>query len=418
MKIKKPENENYSATIVKINSVHKLEGLDNLVGISFFGLQALVNKDTETGTLGVLLPAETQLSLEMAKENNLHRHGDLNKDESVSGYLEDNRRVRAIKLRGNSSSALFLSLNSLKWTGADISKLSEGDTFDELNGKEICKKYVKRQKITSLVNSEVRKEKARIDKKFFPEHIDTDNYWRNKKKIKGNDAIVITQKLHGTSIRIGNAQVNRKLNFFENALRILGVKVQETEYDVIAGSRKVIKDIKNPFQNHFYSEDLWTAEGKKLEGSIPHGFMVYAELIGYTSDGAQIQKDYTYNEAVGNRSLYVYRVSFINDQAIEVDLSWDALKIFCSEFGLKYTPELWRGKHRNIDVDSLMNLRYSDTFKNAIPLSDPGTVDEGVVIRKEGLKPTLLKAKSSIFLEHETKMLDQEVVDIEEEQKL
>jgi hypothetical protein len=41
----------------------------------------------------------------------------------------------------------------------------------------------------------------RINNKVFPEHLDSDNFWRNEYKYQPNDRIIITQKLHGTSGR-------------------------------------------------------------------------------------------------------------------------------------------------------------------------------------------------------------------------
>ena len=417
MKIITPQNENYAATIVKVNATHKLSGLDNLVGISVYGLQALVPKSIEVGSLGVLLPAGSQLSEDMVKINNLYRHSDLNSDKTQQGYIEDNRRVKAIRLKQNSSSALFLNLSSLNWTGIDTSKLKEGDTFDELNGKEICRKFELKTKSVGK-STIVSKKKPRVDEKFFPEHMSTANYWRNKKLIKGNDSIVVLQKLHGTSIRIGNALVNRKLNLYERILKKLDIGIQTTEYDIIAGSRKVIKDPKNENSNHFYDTDIWTNEAAKYKDLIPKGFMIYGELVGYTPNGGPIQKGYTYNEASGNMSLYVYRVSIINPQGIEVDLSWDSVKEFCISNGIKYTPEIWRGKHRNINIDDFMDRRYfDDGIKGTLQLSNKDTVDEGVIVRKEGIKPVLLKAKSQKFLEYESSMLDEGILDLEESQK-
>jgi hypothetical protein len=93
MKIQKPENENYAATVVALQSIIELEGCDNVVGTPIFGFQAIVGKDSKPGDLGIVFPAESQLSVEYCKENNLFRHADLNKDESQKGYIEDNRRV-------------------------------------------------------------------------------------------------------------------------------------------------------------------------------------------------------------------------------------------------------------------------------------------------------------------------------------
>jgi len=420
MKFSEVANENYAATIVSVKAINSLENCDNVVGVPFFGFQAIVNKTTEVGDLGVLFTAETQLSEKYMYENNLFRHGNLNKDESAKGYIEDNRRVKAIRFRGHQSSALFMPLSSLEWTGIKVSDLKEGDMFDELNGKPICNKFVRKQRKAGAGNKVSVEEKyIRVDKKFMPEHIDSINYFRNKQQIKGNENIVVTQKLHGTSVRIGNTLVNRKLNVIEKALKKLGVKVVENEYDDVYGSRKVIKDINNPNQNHYYSTDLWTETGLKLRGSIPKGYILYGEIIGYASADAPIQKNYTYNLPTGNSALYIYRISSVNPDGIQIDLSWDQIKEFCKINGLNHVPELWSGRHKSFNVDKFIDTNYfAGGFKNAVPLSTDSPCDEGVCIRREGITPLILKAKSPLFFEHETKMLDEEAVDMEEEGKV
>jgi hypothetical protein len=144
MKLLTPENENYAATIVTIKEIHPLEGSDRIVGTTIFGSQAIVGVGTtEVGTKGVYFPAETQLSEEFAYENNLHDHGDRNKDQGAKGYLGDNRRIRAIRLRGHRSDCLFLPIESLSYIkGLKLEELQDGDTFDTLLDHPICKKYV------------------------------------------------------------------------------------------------------------------------------------------------------------------------------------------------------------------------------------------------------------------------------------
>jgi hypothetical protein len=88
-----------------------LEDCDNVVGTPIFGFQAIVGKDSKPGDLGIVFPAESQLSEEYCRVNNLFRHGDLNDDESAKGYLEDNRRVKAMKFRGHRSDCLFMPLS-------------------------------------------------------------------------------------------------------------------------------------------------------------------------------------------------------------------------------------------------------------------------------------------------------------------
>lgn len=415
MKIESPENPNYAATVVAIKRINPLEGSDRIVGTPIFGFQAIVGIDTQVGQLGIVFPAESQISEEYARINNLHRHGDLNNDEGSKGYLEDNRRVKAMKFRGNRSDCLFMPLESLAFTGIDVTELHEGDSFDTLNNHAICKKYVVKTRGVNRLEKNKGKVFKRIDTKFMPEHYDTENYWRNSHNIPGDRKVSVTQKIHGTSIRIANTVVQRKLKWHENLLKKFGVKIQETEFDYVFGSKKVIKDVNNPNQNHFYSTDIWTEEGKKLEGILPENFILYGELVGWTSGGSPIQKHYTYKVPANTADLYVYRVAFINNQGRVTDLTWDQLKEFCKDLGLKYVPELWTGLHRNFKVENFIDKRFlNEGYTQALPLEDDKSlVDEGVCIRVDGLAPYVLKAKSPVFFQHETKMLDEEASDLE-----
>ena len=87
------KNSNYCATIVKIHNLLELENCENVVGFPVFGYQAIVGKDTKISQLGVLFTAETQLSKDYCKENNLFRKKELNKNSEKVGYFDENRRV-------------------------------------------------------------------------------------------------------------------------------------------------------------------------------------------------------------------------------------------------------------------------------------------------------------------------------------
>lgn len=431
MKLEAPVNPNYAAVVVRVNAINQLANCDNVVGVPLFGLQAIVSKDVKVGDIGLFFPAETQLSDEYAAFNGLYRHAEKNVDDRVKGYLEDNRRVKAMKFRGHRSDALFMPLTSLDYLlnhPEDLRDFEVGDTFDKIGDHEICRKYLVKQPAEPRERT-AKHEKVfkRVDEKFLPEHYDTENYWRNEFKIAPDEQIVVTQKLHGTSIRIANTLVKRKLSFLERLAKKLGVTVRETEYDHVYGSRKVIKDPNNPNQNHFYGSDIWTDFGRTLDDMIPENFVVYGELIGWTPDGAPIQKDYTYDLPQGAAELYIYRVAVVTNGGMLVDLSWPQVKAFATERGLKYVPELWSGRHAEFDVDYWIDKNLSingQTLGEAkYPILDvvplpKRFVDEGVVVRADGWAPFLLKAKSPIFLQHETKMLDQDAVDLEAEGSL
>lgn len=269
MKLLPPRNSNYAAVVVLPRQSVKLPGLDNLVGFPIHGYQAL--SDLGEGKLYILFGAETQLSEEYCRMNNLHRHAHLNDDPSKTGYLEDNRRVKAIKLRGNRSDALLMPLDSLRYIkGVSIFDFDEGDTFDSIDGHEICRKYVLRQHQPGMKSDPA---SCRFDEKFLPRHFETDNYFRNSHRIPDQSEVVITQKLHGTSLRVGNIPVERKLRWWEKVARKFGVKVSTTTYELVAGSRNVLKDI----TDSRISDDIYVFETKKLEGRIPKGFILYGE---------------------------------------------------------------------------------------------------------------------------------------------
>lgn len=418
MKLEEPKNPNYAATVVVVRHINQLAGCDNVVGVPFMGYQAIVSKDTQVGDIGLLFTAETQLSDEYAKDNNLYRHAEKNVDPTQAGYIEDSRRVKALKFRGHQSDALFMPLDSIKnFTNPD--NLNPGDVFDKLNGVEVCRKYLSKQPGVQRIDKNAAKKFTRVESQFMPEHYSTDNYFRNAHLLAEDADIVVTQKLHGTSIRIGNTIVKRQLGWKERLAKRLGIKVAETEFDLVYGSRKVIKDANNPNQDHFYDHDLWSAVGKRFADRVPENFILYGEVIGYTEDGSPIQKNYTYNLQPGENELYVYRVAVVTNQGRVVDLPWDAVKAFCDQAGIKYVPELARGKHFDFDASIWVDIQLASVFPQAVPLNmNKKFVDEGVCIRAEGLAPYIMKAKSPIFLTHESKMLDEDAMDVEAEGSL
>ena len=414
MKLQKPVNESYSATVVRLEDTFPLKGLDNLVGVRFFGYVGLVPKSYSPG-LYVMFSPETQLSHDFCYNNNLYRKPEMNKDKTQKGYMEQNRRCKAIKLKSNVSSCMILPLSSFSYLGIDISEFQEGDTFDHINKEKICEKYmVKNADGNTVVKSKM--PKSRVDAKLFPLHVDSQQWFRHDKEY-ADKFCVVTQKIHGVSWRGANILVNKKLNWKDKIAKKFGVDVPEQEYALIAGSRKVTKDPNNTNQNHFYESDIWSMMLEDVKDAIPEDHIIYGELVGYTPEGKELQKNYTYDAKPGKMKLYVYRVAQINPKGNLVDYSWEGLRAFCSERGFDIVPELTRCYGRELNVDNFMNKRYYDEgFKQAVPLSNNKLPDEGICIRAEGIIPSIAKAKSPEFLVHESKDLDSGTIDIESEQ--
>jgi hypothetical protein len=416
------ENTNYSAEVIAVHTLIDLPGLDNLKGIWVSGYQALVPATTPIGSIMVVFPAESRLSPEFLSSHNLYRHSDRNADPSKTGYIEDAGRVKAIRLRGNKSSALAMDWSEFiaGWEGkAGVIPPAVGTLFDTVDGVQFVKKY--EQPRAGGPTAASSKAKIRTPEAVFPLHYDTENYFRNSDSIPLDTYITVSQKVHGTSVRFGRVPVERELRWFE---RILSrwIPVKAWDYEFVVGSRKVLKSVSGTAREgvqHYYGDgqDIWTASVAQYADRIPQGVLVFGELVGFTPNGAPIQKDYTYGAKPGEALLYVYRVAMVSPDGTLFDLAWDGVEQFCAEHGLSTVPVLWRGKHQYFHADAWLDTRFHGDggFPQALPLSNPKTVDEGVVVRAEGMLPYALKVKSPAFLEWETKQLDAGTADTEAE---
>lgn len=430
-KLEIKDSVNYAAQVIRVPEPSPLPNADRLVGLGIFGYTVITAKDGDihAGDLAVFFPAEAQLSDKLTRGANLYRHADLNEDETQSGYLEDNRRVRALKLRGTVSSGLLLPVSVVaRVYGVNVDSLTEGASFDHINSMEVSRKYrIKEPQVHDRSKAQAKKAFRRVTDVQLPEHFETSQWLRNEGYFDGMTQIIVTQKLHGSSVRLGNVQVARELKWWERALVRLGVKISDTGYDTVAGSRKVIKDPNNPNQNHFYASDIWTEKLKEVESRIPKGFVLYGELVGFTSDGAAIQKGHTYTAAPGTADLYLYRVAYVNPDGFQVDLSWDQVRGFAKVHGFAHVPELWRGDKGTFFLDNFIEKDFHDEHLTAkvpyydepVALSKGGTgKDEGIAIRidQEGLNPLLFKYKNDSHYVFETKELDNGVIDIESQE--
>ena len=406
---------NYAAEVVQLKESNfvRLEGLDRLVGVAIKGQVALVQKGQfQAGDTAVLFPTECQLSDAFCKEQGLYRED--------GGYIEKNRRVRAIKLRGHYSTALLLS---------NTEDIPEGTIFDTIDGVEVCRKYVPRtdRRQNNSVAVAKKNKTPYVDAKFFPEHMDTRQFHRFPELLDPKKVTYITQKLDGTSVRLGYTYVNRKPTLKERIAKWFGVDAAPT-MAVVGGSRKVVKTDPNRSEGgDFYDVDIWAHATERYGELIPPNVIVYGELVGFVpGTSTPIQPKYTYNVAKGDYELYVYRVAVITSDGQEYDLPDSTMREFCAARGLKVVPLLTvvgddgtGSSQWSSFLAQFTDIRMAEqnrsgalyTVEPPVPLSDPDTVDEGVVLRQDGLRPTLLKVKGPVFLQTETEQLDEGVGD-------
>jgi hypothetical protein len=434
MKLKKPENQNYSAIVVELNRFVDLENCDNVKAAIIMGNQVIVSKDTQEGEIGVYFPVESQLSHEFVSNNNLYRHSDNNVDINKRGYFEDNRRVRCVKFRGNKSEGMYIPLESLKFVlGDKIKELKVGDEFDELEGVNICKKYVIKKKEsnpTSKKNKGKKAKESKIIENQFRFHDDTVQLYRNLHKVNLDDYISISYKIHGTSSISSKVLCKKKLNIVEKALKTLGVNIVDKQYDNLYASRRVIKNEDlNPQAEHYYGEDIWGLANERLKDVLLDGMTIYYEIVGFTPTGTPIQKGFDYGCRDGHFEIYVYRITFTNPSGNVFEFSFKQMEEWCKSRDIKTVPLLFYGtvkdlfikNHKEIPEDDrdwrdtfLQILKDNYNEKNCYMCLNP-VPEEGCVVRIEKLDFEGYKCKSERFYNWETKMLDKGESDIESE---
>jgi hypothetical protein len=400
-----------AAIVAKVDSVRKHPNADRLQIASILGTQVVVGLDTQAGDIGIYFDSNLQLSEEFATANNLIRIK--NEDGTMSGGMFDtNRRVRAMNLRGVKSDGFYCPMSYFAFIddpkimslplGAALTywQRADGENFP------ICNKYVTPQTARAIAARE--HNKPRENKVLnFPEHFDTEQYRYNKDKITPNSFLIITEKLHGTSMRYGNVAHTRKLTWKEKIAQFFGIPVSTIEYKHVNGTRRVVMA-----DNHtgYYSNEQFRYNATNGI-TLKEDEIIYGELVGYTTTGAAIMGDhdpskvskefaklypktmrYVYGTAQGECKLFVYRVTQDGK-----DLSWFQIVARCKELGLNHVPVLWYDIVKDgIELEQINVL--IEQFAQGVSTLDRSHVREGVCIRIENeTGMTVLKEKSYEF---------------------
>lgn len=282
--------------------------------------------------------------------------------------------------------------------------------------------------------------------------------YKNLHKISPNSLISITYKLHGTSGISSYLLCKRYIplrekigGFLHNIytrISSLGkqkFKLEETEYDYIYSSRKVVKNPElNPNAEHFYGFDIWGEADKTLRPFLQKGMTFYYEIVGYLPTNALIQKDYDYGynsftpiegddssfmyKEGDNYGIYIYRITYTNVDGKVFEFSARQVQEFCKKNNLKAVPKLYYGTAVGIAPEEYKKFGDSDEFKTAFLenikkmynekdcfMCANKVPEEGCVIRVEGLEFEAYKQKSNAFYALETKLLDKGEENIEDE---
>lgn len=412
---KKP-NLNYLAQIVKLERRIEHPNADRLRGWVVSGCVVWTDTTYEVGDDVVFFPLECQIAHELISGLNLYREKELNSDPEKAGYFEKNRRVKAVKLRGKPCAGFILKVSELQKVFGDF-VYNVGQEFDTINDVLLCQKYtipvkpqkqgVSKKKAVRLVNL--------IAENQFRLHYDTSPLAKHEYLLQKGRWCAITYKLHGTSLVSSNL-LTVKSSWWRDILVKFGWAKPKYEYEEIYSSRKVVKKVgsRTNANSHYYKTDVWGVAHESIRHALVKGLTIYAEVVGYTPDGAAIQKDYDYGVPEGKCDVYVYRITFTNVDGVVFEFGWNQVKAWCETYGINYVPELYYGP---VDFN-LEELREKYLEKDCFLCS--GQVPaEGITLRIESSDdPKWYKFKSFRFFEKETKDLDQGLVSIEDEQSV
>ena len=235
-------------------------------------------------------------------------------------YLS-NGRVRCAKLRGEPSFGVIVSLENTDWT--------EGEDVKDFYG---ITKYTPPLKISAG--------DAAPSHPLFPEYTDVENLRNFPSVLTGGEDVVVTEKLHGTSCRIGLI-----------------------EGELMAGSMSVRRVRPESLADSIYWQPLEI-----------HGAQPLLEHLGQTA-----RQVILYGEVFGSKiqNLNYGLVGTLGFRAFDllVDgkyLSADAFFGACAEFGVETVPVLYRGPY---DLGTIKVLSEGPTTLGA------DHIREGVVVK-------------------------------------
>lgn len=443
----------YDAVVSRITT-RPIPGADNILLGSIAGYNVIVSKETQDGQLMAFFPGGGVLSEEFCKVHDLIRRT-AEDGTKTGGYFEENRRVRAVKMRGCKSEGFCVPLDHFEYTGVDSKVFIDGYTFSELNGHKICTKYV--TPATAKRAQQVRAFK-RGETPMFRKQPDIDQFRIGRGLIPDGSVIYITEKVHGTSFRYGYVLEETVPTRWEKIraalIRPLGIKTTYRGWKYLNGSKNVILEHSDE-RNSYYGSDEF--RNRVVAGiSLRKGETLYGEITGWTHDarngdltvsydkrvGAIMEpqdvtklKDktaqerygktmfYSYGNSYGECSIFIYRITIANEDGQTVELSWPQVKQRSCELGLHHVPELNSFIYSEYfggisELEKVVDLPVNgESGMEALPSTiDSSHMREGVVVRAESEYGTMfLKHKSYCFgiMEGYIKDLD-DSVDLEE----
>lgn len=289
--------------------------------------------------------------------------------------LENNRRIKTIKIRGMLSQGMLVPWQSLYSKYPKIRFKGVGDDVADVLG--ITKYEPPAPKYQSFGTGTKAK---RLKHPDFREYTDISNirFWPTA--FYDGDEVYVSEKLHGTSVRMAMLPPPytgfKQLKYLWKARRfkaLLQTLFGRAKAEFHYGSRQVDISISSTYRG-FYGFDLYGKVARAINAAsiLQPGEILFGEIVGH-----KIQKGYEYGHKPEQHTFYAYDV--IKDGKY---LDADDFIAWCDERGIKRVPMLHLGK---LDHGML------DAFVGGPSTIHAPTEREGIVVkpRKETFHPGL-----------------------------
>lgn len=380
----------YYALVTKLNNLHKDPNSDNLWLADCFNEGIIVGPNMKENELVLYLPTDGEIERWFGDAFTLYRK---NLDGTPQGgYLENSSHVRAIKLRGNESSGIVISLERIYEVFGN-QHWKNGDKVNTINGKEFCRKYIPKRKTPSTTpKTSYKGRKAEgITYPEFAMHTDTEQLAYNLDKFRPGDELNMTLKMHGTSQRSMNTFAELPNGFFR---RLFHMKKRLKQAYVLGTRRCVVTEN----SQGYYGNDLFRmSHHEKIRPFVDSSMEVFYEVVGYYGNGEtdtimpiadnkkindkSFVKKYgprtvfSYGCEPGQSEIYVYRITSENGAR---EWTPDEITEWCKKAGVKRVPVIENFKFTTVeDLQNRIN-KYFEDLTDPIGLTH---IKEGVVIR-------------------------------------
>lgn len=295
--------------------------------------------------------------------------------------------------------------------------LNDGEELNTFNGHKFCEKYVVKKGVPCGLTAQRDINKARFQ--FFREHKDTPRILYKLDEIEKGMKLVITEKLHGTSQRSAHALESQQTwwGALINRLCKKTIIKPTLTWKYVAGTHHtIIKDWKR-HTGYYAEKEGFRKEihDRHFEGMLHRGETVYYEIVGYMNGDSLImasgktkkledkamtkrygeEMKFTYDNAPGGHTAYVYRITMTDENGIEKDLPFDKMCDRCKELNVWTVPYLTTIKSFDGNIDNLVEICKS--MADGASLLDEHHIKEGIVVRNDGESWEAWKYKSYEF---------------------